>query len=165
MISLKAILVATDFGEASDAALVYGRTLARTFGATLHVVHVTESVYITTFGAETYTAMAPELQRDLDESARKQLNELLIDSDGSNPPTISAIMTSNNPAAAIVEYAKDKHVDLIITGTHGRAGVAHMVLGSVAERVVRSAPCPVLTVRHPEHEFVQPDTLTTVANA
>lgn len=165
MISLKNILVATDFGEVADAALIYGRTLARNFGATLHVVHVTQSVYITTFGAEAYTAMVPELQRDLDEAAQKRLNELLIDSDGSNPPTIGAIRTSNNPAVAIIEYAKEKNVDLIITGTHGRGGVAHLMMGSVAERVVRLAPCPVLTVRHPEHEFVWPDTLTTVARA
>ena len=55
-------------------------------------------------------------------------------------------------------------MDLIIAGTQGRGGVAHLLMGSVAERVVRTAPCPVLTVRHPEHEFVIPDALT-VANA
>ena len=74
-------------------------------------------------------------------------------------------MTSNAPAAAIVDYAKDKRIDLIVAGTHGRGGVARLLLGSVTERVVRTAPCPVLTVRHPEHEFVIPDALVAVAKA
>jgi universal stress protein A len=56
-------------------------------------------------------------------------------------------------------------IDLIVMGTHGRGALAHVVLGSVAERVVRLAPCPVLTVRNPEHEFVRPDALTVAARA
>jgi nucleotide-binding universal stress UspA family protein len=165
MIALKNILVATDFGEASDAALSYGRALAGAFGATLHVLHVTENIYFTAFGAESYTALAPELQHDLEEAARRALHEQLRDTDRSGPPTVSALITSNSPALTIVEYAKDKKIDLIVMGTHGRGALAHMVMGSVAERVVRLAPCPVLTVRHPEHEFVMPDTLTAVSHA
>jgi nucleotide-binding universal stress UspA family protein len=65
----------------------------------------------------------------------------------------------------IVGYAKENDVDLIIMGTHGRGAIAHLLMGSVAERVVRTAPCPVLTVRHPEHEFVLPDALAAVAKA
>jgi nucleotide-binding universal stress UspA family protein len=64
------------------------------------------------------------------------------------------VLASNAPATAIVEYANEEGVDLIVLGTHGRGAVAHLLVGSVAERVVRTAPCPVLTVRHPEHEFV-----------
>ena len=163
MIALQNILVATDFGEAAHAALTYGRALARTFGATLHVVYVAEDIYLKTLGAGAYVAVAPGLQRDLEEAARRQLDELLIDSDGSEPPTTRAILTSNSPATAIVDYAKEKGIDLIVMGTHGRGPVAHLVMGSVAERVVRLAPCPVLTVRHPEHEFVVPDSLSVVA--
>ena len=74
-------------------------------------------------------------------------------------------MTSNAPALAIVEYAKGSDINLIVIGTHGRGGMAHLLLGSVAERVVRSAPCPVLTVRHPEREFVLPDALVAVTKA
>jgi hypothetical protein len=66
---------------------------------------------------------------------------------------------------AIVEYAEQERIDLIVTGTHGRGAVAHLLMGSVAERVVRTAPCPVLTVRHPEHESVVPDALVAVAKA
>ena len=164
MVSLKNILVPTDFGEAADAALMYARELAGRFGATLHVLHVADSIFQRTYG-ETYGPLAVDMQHDLEEAARKQLDELLIDSDGSGPPTRRAILTSSSPTFTIVEYAKDNAIDLIVMGTHGRGALAHLVMGSVAERVVRLAPCPVLTVRHPEHEFVQPDTLATVAHA
>jgi nucleotide-binding universal stress UspA family protein len=165
IITLKNILVPTDFGEAADAALGYGRALAERFEATIHVLHVTDNIYLTSFGGETYAAIIPELQRDLENAARKHLDELLIDSDKSGPPTKSVILTSGAPAFAIVDYAQAQGIDLIVMGTHGRGALAHLVMGSVAERVVRLAPCPVLTVRHPEHEFVRPDALMTVASA
>ena len=165
MIAIKNILVATDFGEAADAALCYGRELAGRFGATLHVLNVIENFYVTTFGAETYSAFVPEMQRELEDAARKRLDETLIDSDGSGPQTRPAVMTSGSPAYAIVDYAQEFDVDLIVMGTHGRGALAHLMMGSVAERVVRIAPCPVLTVRHPEHEFVTPDALAVVARA
>ena len=72
------------------------------------------------------------------------------------------MITSNVTAGTIVEYAESESADLIVMGTHGRGAVAHLLMGSVAERVVRIAPCPVLTVRHPEHEFVLPDALVAV---
>lgn len=75
------------------------------------------------------------------------------------------MLASNSPALTIVDYAMGHRIDLIVMGTHGRGALAHMVMGSVAERVVRLAPCPVLTVRHPEHEFVRPDALVPVARA
>jgi nucleotide-binding universal stress UspA family protein len=165
MIGIKNILVATDFGEASDSALRYGRELAGCFGATLHVLNVVENFYVTTFGAETYAAIVPEMQRELETAAHKQIDELLIDSDGSGPPTRPVVMTSGSPAYAIVDYARENGIDLIVMGTHGRGALAHLMMGSVAERVVRIAPCPVLTVRHPEHEFVRPDTLVAAARA
>ena len=61
-----------------------------------------------------------------------------------------------HPFVEIIRYAREQDVDCIVLGTHGRSGLSHLLLGSVAERVVRKAPCPVLTVRHPEHEFVMP---------
>ena len=74
-------------------------------------------------------------------------------------------ITSSRAAETIVQYARDHAVDLIVMGTHGRRALAHVLMGSVAERVVRMAPCPVLTVRHPEREFVAPDALVAVAKA
>jgi nucleotide-binding universal stress UspA family protein len=165
MIALKNILVATDFSEPSDAALAYGRALARTFGATLHVVHVVDNVPTLVYGAEAYAVSMPELQQEVENAARRQLADLLVDNDRPPLPARPVLLTSNAPAAAIVDYAKRERVDLIVAGTHGRGGVAHLLMGSVAERVVRTAPCPVLTVRHPEHEFVVPDALVAVAKA
>ena len=165
MITLKHILVATDFSEPSDAALVYGRELARTFQATLHLVHVGTPVSSVVYGAEGFSASIPELQEELDESARKQMDELLVDNDPRPLPTKRVLLSAVSPAAAIVNYAVNERIDLIVTGTHGRGAVAHLLMGSVAERVVRTAPCPVLTVRHPEHEFVIPDALVAVAKA
>lgn len=159
MIAMKNILVATDFGEAADHALVYGRELALRFDATLHVLHVAENVYISAFGAETYAAFAPDLQRDLEETAHRRLAEAIIDSDGSGPPILPVVMTSSSPAFAIIDYARGHGIDLIIMGTHGRGALGHLLMGSVAERVVRLAPCPVLTIRQPEREFVHPDGL------
>jgi nucleotide-binding universal stress UspA family protein len=159
MILLNHVLVATDFGEASDAALSYGRALARTFGAKLHLLHVTENVYLKAVGTDTYSVVFPELQRDVDEEARRQLRNRL----DQDTPTDIALLTSNAPAASIVDYAKAHQIDLIVVGTHGRGAVAHLLMGSVAEKVVRSAPCPVLTVRQPEREFVVPDALAVLA--
>jgi nucleotide-binding universal stress UspA family protein len=165
MIAIKNILVATDFGEAADSALSYGRELAGRFGATLHVLNVVENFYVTTFGAETYAAFVPDMQRDLEKTARKRLDEMLIDSDGSGPATRAVVMTSGSAAYAIVDYASENSIDLIVMGTHGRGALAQLMMGSVAERVVRIAPCPVLTVRHPQHEFVRPDTLVAATHA
>ena len=165
MVALKNILVATDFGEASDAALTYGRELAARFDATLHVLHVAQSIYVSTFGAENYAALMPTLQEEIEVGARKQLDELLVDCNSRGLRTKPAVLTSSLPAVVIVDYAKTNNIDLIVIGTHNRGTLAHFLMGSVAERVVRLAGCPVLTVRHPEHEFIRPDALVAVAKA
>jgi nucleotide-binding universal stress UspA family protein len=165
MITLNRIIVATDFGEAAEAALNYGRALARVFGASLTVLHVVEDLLTASFGIEGYVGSYPDFQRSLEESARKQLDALLTDEDRTDLGAIAVLRTSGSPALTIVNYARDVNADLIIMGTHGRGAMAHLLMGSVAERVVRTAPCPVLTVKHPEHEFVLPDALVQVAKA
>jgi nucleotide-binding universal stress UspA family protein len=162
VITLKHILVATDFSAPSNAALTYGRALARTFQATLHVVHVIEKISTAVYGAEGYVTSLPELQQEIEDAARRQLDDLLVDNGQQPLLTRPVLITSNAPAVAIVEYAGRQDIDLIVTGTHGRGTVAHLFMGSVAERVVRTATCPVLTVRHPEHEFVVSDALVAV---
>lgn len=167
MIGIKNILVPTDFSPTSDAALMYGRELAGRFGATLHLMHVVPNLQLLGLG-EAYDGEAlAGLQATTEANARTRLAEWATDpvSDGSGPPIRPAVMASTVPTLAIVEYAKNHAIDLIIMGTHGHGPLTHLIMGSVAERVVRIAPCPVLTVRHPEHEFVWPDTLTTVAHA
>jgi nucleotide-binding universal stress UspA family protein len=165
MIALKRILVATDFGDAADVALNYGREFARTFGASLEVLHVAEN--ITTRGAdvEGFAVDWSALQHDIEAAARRELDELLTEEDRMMLHAKPVFLISNAPALTIVEHARKSQTDLILMGTHGRGAMAHLVMGSVAERVVRLAPCPVLTVRHPEREFVLPDALAAVVKA
>jgi len=166
MIVLKRVLVATDFSEPSDAALAYGRELAFTFGAQLVVAHVAENTLTRGFGGgDGFALVDPALQRAVEAGARRQLETLISDEDREQLFAAAVVLTSNAPALAITEYAKEAAVDLIVLGTHGRGAVAQLLMGSVAERVVRTAPCPVLTVRHPEHEFVLPDALVAFAGA
>jgi nucleotide-binding universal stress UspA family protein len=165
MIRLKDVLVATDFSEPSNAALNYGRELARAFGATLRVLHVVDNMFANTVGVEGYFANLPEMQREIEEFARKQLEAVITDEDRRELNARPVLLTSSTPALSIVSYARESNTDLLIMGTHGRGGLAHVLMGSVAERVVRLAPCPVLTVRHPEHEFVFPDALVAVTRA
>ena len=163
MIVLKKILVATDFSEAADAALSYGRALARAFGARLLVIHVVDDMYLR-LGGDAYAAVLPELQQDVERQARERLDELVRDNDPT-PLAIDLIIREGATANEIVKYAKDADIDLVVVGTHGRGAVAKLLMGSVAERVVRTADCPVLTVRHPEHEFVVPDLPAASARA
>jgi nucleotide-binding universal stress UspA family protein len=158
MIRLENILVATDFGPASESALNYGRQLARSFGARLHVIHVVDNTITWTAvdGIATDFAM---LQAEIEDGAREKLRSLLSDEDRHELRAVQVIRTATSPAYAIVAYAKDSQADLLIMGTHGRGVMGHLLMGSVAEKVVRIAPCPVLTVRSPEHEFVLPDAL------
>jgi nucleotide-binding universal stress UspA family protein len=165
MIALKKILVATDFSEPSDAALAYGRELARSFGAQVVVLNVVQDTLARAVGGDGFVFADPELQTNVEAAAQKQVDELISDEDRTVLRAHGATVTSNAPAAAIVEYAKSQDINLIVMGTHGRGAMAHLLLGSVAERVVRLAPCPVLTVRHPEREFVVPDALVAIVNA
>lgn len=164
MIALKNVLVATDFSDASATALDYGRHFARAFGATLHVIHVVENV-MARFAADAYPVVLPDLQKEVEEAGQRKLVGILNTEDFTQLQAVPVVRTSMGPASTITEYAKEAKVDLIILGTHGRGGVAHLLMGSVAERVVRTATCPVLTVRHPEREFIAPDALVSVGKA
>jgi nucleotide-binding universal stress UspA family protein len=161
LITLKQILVATDFGEASDAALLYGKNFARVHRAALHVLHVIDDLVAR---AVAPIGRAPDLgalQEELDADAHDRVAELLSDEDRSILDARAVVVTGRKPADAIVSYAREHDIELIIIGTHGRTGLAHLVMGSVAEKIVASAPCPVLTVKHPEREFIRPDALQT----
>jgi universal stress protein A len=155
MILLNSVLVATDFGDTSEVALNYGRNLARAFGANLHILHVADNVMA--HGVEFFPTNLGDVQGEVDEAARKRLNTLLTSDDRTRLNAKAVVRVSAATAEAIVEYAKKAHVDVIVVGTHGRGPVAHLFMGSVAEKVVRTAPCPVLVVRPNEHEFILPD--------
>ncbi|MEO8076185.1 MAG: universal stress protein [Acidobacteriota bacterium] len=165
MISLMKILVATDFSEPSDAAWAYGRELAGRFGARLHLLHVVNIVPPGAFGTDGYSVTGPEFQQQMEADAQHRLDDLVIDTNDPGPAAATAVITASGPAFAIIEYAKAHQIDLIVMGTHGHGTFVHLMLGSVAERVVRLAPCPVLTVKRPERDFVHPEALMTVAGA
>jgi nucleotide-binding universal stress UspA family protein len=163
MIVLKNILVATDFGESAAVAMAYGRDLARTFNARVHVVHMVEDVLLR-YSPEVAFAV-PEMQKGLEAAAHRDLDKLITDDDRKTLTVVPVVQSCVNVPAAIVDYAKANAIDLIITGTHGRGAVKHLLMGSVAERVVRTAPCPVLTVHAKEREFIAPDAMVAAAKA
>ena len=153
MINVKNILVPTDFEHTSAHALTYGRELARLFNATIHIMHAVDDVFALPGGTEGALASFPQLQQQLLQLAHAQIEKLMTDEER-KAGTKAIVLTSSTPAQSIVDYARDAQVDLIVMGTHGRGGAPAFLIGSVAERVVRTAPCPVLTVRHPERDFV-----------
>lgn len=153
MIDLKRILVPTDFSDFSQVALRYGCEFAAKFGAELHLLHVIDNPAPP--ASEDWGKTLDEYRRDLEECAGNELQELDL-----NPlPDRKRVVDNIRYGSALLEiilHARENEIDLIVLGTHGRTGLAHVFLGSVAEKVVRKSPCPVLTVRHPEHEFVHP---------
>ena len=140
------ILVPTDFGPASDVALNYGIELARTFNATLHVLHAVVEVVPVSPMPALYGAEPAGVLVHMESEAGARVRDLVADRAGALSPVVD-VVRAVSPANAILEYAADHAIDLIVMGTHGRSTVAHFLLGSVTETVVRSAPCPVLTVR------------------
>ena len=150
------ILVPTDFSETSDAALAFAKTVAASFGASLHLLHVFEDPFVTgAFAAEAYVPMAPATREALLKDAVTRLNQRLTPEERARFQATTEVVTGVS-ATAIVEYAQDYGIDLIVMGTHGRTGMSHLLIGSVAERVVRIAACPVLTVHKDRAVIKQP---------
>jgi nucleotide-binding universal stress UspA family protein len=155
MIDLHRILVPTDFSKHSENALNYAAAFAEKFAAELHLLHVVQDLAL--FIPEAVTAappIAPPVEQ-LTEAVREALDRVIAQNQ-LRRFAVKAEVREGNPFYEIIRYAKEKDIDLIIMGTHGHTGLIHVLLGSVAEKIVRKAPCPVLTVRHPEHEFVHP---------
>jgi universal stress protein A len=166
MITLKNVLVATDFAEPSEAALRYGQELARRFEATLHVLHVAAD--LAAYPANPAAGLPLDLgptQQALETEARQTLEMLVPEPDRSALRARLVVLTSASTAHTILAYARDEKIDLIIVGTHGRRGLGYFFLGSVAQQVSRLAECPVLTVRAHERDFVQPDALQITTKA
>jgi nucleotide-binding universal stress UspA family protein len=142
--TIKRIFVPTDFSTHSEGALKLGLEMARAFGARLQVFHCYQEVA---------GAGAPVGSTGLDssapENAEKQLKELVGRFDSEGIEVDLDLVPGIFPAAAVLEAARTTTADLIVMGTHGRTGLKHALLGSVAEGVVREASCPVTTVKGP----------------
>lgn len=138
------ILVATDFSDASKGAMRSARELAALLGSTLHVMHVVADPGSLPWAAEAFAMPLGDLILQWQEQAHRELIAEL-------PVEVRAraviVTPVGSPYAEIIRYATDQHVDLIVVGTHGQGALGHLLLGSVAERVVRKAPCAVMTVR------------------
>lgn len=143
---LARMLVPTDFSSPSDLALEYAADMASRYGASIHLLHVMEDPALTAAYPDVYFVEFPALRQEMIEDAERRLAESLTQRVPANVKTTTHVVTGR-PARVIAQEATDRGIDLIVMGTHGRGGLAHLMLGSVAERVLRMAPCPVLTVR------------------
>ena len=145
----KRVLVPTDFSATADAALDYAYLVAERFGASIQLLHVLDDPFVTEgLAAEAYISEAPVLRSALLKEAQARLAHRTAPRE--QGIVVDGEVLFGYGAKTIAEYAKTRGTNLIVMGTHGRTGVAHLLLGSVAERLVRIAPCPVLTVRHPK---------------
>lgn len=138
---IEKILFPTDFSHTGDAALSMATALARDNGAKLYIVHVQEPPAFYG-GGEMYYGM-------LDPSTDELIK--MLEKVKPNDPNVpyEQRLLSGDPAGALVEFAENEKIDLIVLGTHGRSGLSRLLMGSVAEAVVRRAPCPVLTFKSP----------------
>lgn len=155
MTKLQKILCPTDYSDLSVGAVNYAVLLAEKFSAKLHLLHVVDQAY------QYWMAMGPETVptgpsiEEMTETAKKQMGEFISQH---VPEKLGATteIVSGRPFMEIIHIAREREIDLIVIGTHGRGALTQMLLGSVAEKVIRKAPCPVLSVRQPGHEFTMP---------
>lgn len=146
MLPVKKILCPTDFSEPSFAALEVAVELAREFDAQVVVVHVLTPIPVVEMPALHAGFNVDRYQEVLGESLRQALDEVIA-TRLAGVAAVHGVLVIGHPAAEIVRVSHEEGADLIVLSTHGRSGVGHLLFGSVAERVVRSASCPVLTIR------------------
>jgi len=146
MVSIRRILVPSDFSEPADAALKYARALAEEFGSHLHIFHVVPEPFVYPWGTEISTMPLVDLLTQSEALSNTRLAEL-IPKDQAPKGGLTTSTAIGTPVDRILDYIDDSHIDLVVMGTHGRGPVGHLLLGSVAERIVRRSPVPVLTVK------------------
>ena len=154
MIKLKKILVPTDFSDFSELAFQYGLSFCREYGAEMTMLHVIEDPFYPSAGGSFGFDMAGFFSK-MEEEAQKKMDELIA-TDQAKGVTVQRQIVRGTPFLEIIRVAKEQDSDMIVIATHGRTGLAHVLMGSVTEKVVRKAPCPVLVVRKSQHEFIMP---------
>ncbi len=150
MSNFNKILVPVDFSPSSKLALEYALTLAERFGGSVHVLHAWEvPAYLrpdlTVWSGEVSATLADHAHAE----AERALLQFLADMKLVGRKNVTSQIISGSPYATILAIAEEGKYDMIAMGTHGRTGLSHLVLGSVAEKIVRHSKCPVLTVRAP----------------
>lgn len=148
MLTIRAVLAPTDFSHHAERAVRYACEFAEKFGATLHLLHVLPEV-IAPIGPDPslVTALPVEYYRDAEADSLAALRKM-IDSSWTAPAQVEAAVLWGDPVDGITTYSKDHAIDIVVVATHGRTGLRHVLLGSVAERLVRESLCPVLSIRN-----------------
>ena len=158
MLPIRTILHPTDFSEHSEPAFNVACSLAQSYGARLVLLHVLEPTVLVYGGVMTPPPPLPGADERL--SARKQLQRL-------RPPhssiPVERLVEAGDSATAIMQVARERNCDLIVMGSHGRTGLGRLLMGSVAENVLRKAPCPVLTVKNPTQAALSHPVVATEA--
>lgn len=151
---IERILIPTDFSVSSRHAFTYAVDLNRLFHARLYLVHVLQD--FTEFSEYTLSpTILPQLYLEFEQNASQRLEEMV----GSVvPPDMNCdtYILHGVPFYEIIQFARTEQIDLIVIGSHGRTGIKHVLFGHTAEKVVKKAHCPVLSVRHPDTEFSMP---------
>jgi universal stress protein A len=145
---IRRILVAHDFGKVSDAALDYGLGLGRRLGAQITVVHAYE---VPTFGAPEVLVLSSNWTKQCEIVARQALDKVATHA-RERGFGVESMLREGRAWREVVAAAEETNADLVVVGSEGRHGVTPHLLGSVAEKIVRMAPCPVLVVRHAREE-------------
>jgi len=154
MIKIERVLVPTDFSDYSELALQYGVSFCREYGAEMILLHVLEDPFYPATGASFGFDMSDFFTR-MEAETRSRLEEI-ASSEAARDIKIQPMIVRGTPFLEIIRVAKERDVDMVVLATHGRTGLAHVLMGSVTEKVVRKAPCPVLVVREAQHEFIMP---------
>lgn len=149
--TIKKVLVPIDFSDYSKSALRYAVNFAKSFNAEIILIYVVEPIIYPPDFSMGQIAM-PTINTDWDNRAKEELDKLAKNEITSNGK-VKTIIKTGKPFAEIIETAKEEDIDLIIIATHGHSGVEYILFGSTAEKVVRKAPCPVLTLREPIKGF------------
>ncbi len=147
MYVVKNILVTTDFSDFSTAAVEYASSFALLYGAKIHLIHVMEPGPVV--GVRNVELNAATMSAELEATAQEEMRKFVYWRLKNNT-NLEQVILHGDPHREIVRYAQEHEIDLIVIATHGRTGLAHMLMGSVAEKIIRLSPTPVLAVKPPE---------------
>jgi universal stress protein A len=149
----KKILYPVDFSEYAGEILEYAVAIATQFGSELHLIHVIPNLnYFTPYESFLTPENLVAIERNIEGEVKRDFDKL------TERLTVPAkrVVRTGITFVEIIDYIKEEGIDLVVMGTHGRSGIEHILIGSVAEKVVRKAPCPVLTVRPKDKKFSMP---------
>lgn len=148
------ILVPTDFSVTSKHAFGYAVELNKLFKARMYLTHVLQD--FTEFSEYSLSAtILPQLYLEFEQNATNKLEEMVNTVVPADMHCDTYIL-HGVPFYELIQFARSEQIDLIVVGSHGRTDLKHVLFGHTAEKIVKKAPCPVLSVRHPEAEFVMP---------